>query len=137
MVKKIRAVLDTNIIVSAVIYKGKPREVLELAFVESIKAFISPTLLAELTETLTKKFSLSSEEIDLTEQEIKDVFEIVYPTITLHIQKDEDDNRVLEAAVESKCQYIITGDKELLGLGSYQKIKILTASQFLDVIKEA
>src|SRR3989344_6708397 len=123
MVKKLRTVLDTNIIVSAVVFKGKPRQVLELAFEEKIKSFISQTLLAELTETLTKKFSLSIEEVDLIEREIKDVFGIVYPTVTLHIQKDEDDNRVLEAAVEGECNYIVTGDKELLDLGNFKGIK--------------
>lgn len=134
MVKKLRAVLDTNVIVSGVIYKGKPRRVLELSLEEKIKAVISPILLAELAETLAKKFSLTSEQVNLTEQEIKDVFEIVYPTETLHIQKDEDDNRVLEAAVEGNCNYIVTGDKELLNLGIFKGIKILTAAQFLNIL---
>jgi len=137
MVKKLRTVLDTNIIVSAVVFKGKPRQVLELAFEEKIKSFISQTLLAELTETLTKKFSLSIEEVDLIEREIKDVFGIVYPTVTLHIQKDEDDNRVLEAAVEGECNYIVTGDKELLDLGNFKGIKILTADEFLNILEKA
>lgn len=136
MVKKLRAVLDTNVIVSGVIYKGKPRRVLELAFEENIKAFTSPILLAELVETLTKKFSLTPEQIALTEKEIKDVFRIVYPTKTLHIQKDQDDNRVLEAGVEGNCNYIVTGDKELLGLRVFKGIKILTAAQFLDILEK-
>lgn len=137
MVKKLRAVLDTNIIVSAVVFKGKPRQVLELAFEEKIKPFISQTLLAELTETLTKKFSLPSEEIELIEQEIKDGFEIVYPTIILHVQKDQDDNRVLEAAAEGKCDYVVTGDKELLDLGNFKGIKIVTATEFISILEKS
>lgn len=136
MAKKLRAVLDTNIIVSGVIYRGKPRQVLDLSLEENIEVFTSPILLAELAEASTKKFSLTPEQIALTEKEIKDVFRIVYPTKTLHIQKDEDDNRVLEAAVEGNCNYVVTGDKELLDLGNYKGIKILTADEFLDILEK-
>ncbi|HEX8932007.1 MAG TPA: putative toxin-antitoxin system toxin component, PIN family [Patescibacteria group bacterium] len=45
--------------------------------------------------------------------------------------RDIDDNRVLEAAVEGKCQYIITGDADLLDLKIFQSIKIITAEDFL------
>lgn len=135
MAKKPRVVLDSNIIISAVVYRGKPRQVLELAFEGNIQAYTSPILLAELTEVLTKKFLLSSEEINLIEQELKEVFEIVHPTKTFHLQKDEDDNRVLEAAVEGKCDFIVTGDKELLQLGSFRAIKIMDADQFLNIMK--
>lgn len=55
--------------------------------------------------------------------------------------RDEDDNRVLEAAIEGKCNFIVTGDKDLLELGKYKrslrlrlkKIQILTPAQFLDL----
>ena len=109
---------------------------MDLGLEENIEAFTSPILLAELAEALTKKFSLTPEQIALTEKEIKDVFRIVYPTKTLHIQKDEDDNRVLEAAVEGNCNYIVTGDKELLDLGTFKGIKILTADEFLDILEK-
>lgn len=133
MAKKLRVVLDTNIIVSAIIFKGKPRQILELAYEENIKPIISPALLSELIEVLTKKFTLPPEDVSFTEEEIKDAFEIVYPTITLNVQRDVDDNRVLEAALEGKCKYIITGDKELLDLGAFKGIKIVTSDQFLNL----
>lgn len=131
MARKLRVVLDTNILISAIVYKGKPRQVLNLVLEENIEAFSSPILLAELTEILIKKFSLTLEEINIIEQVIKDIFEIVYPKKTLHIQRDEDNNRVLEAAIEGKCDYIVTGDKELLELSIYKDIKIINADQFL------
>ncbi len=45
--------------------------------------------------------------------------------------RDRDDNRVLEAAVEGDCDFIITGDRDLLELCKYKKIKIITPAQFL------
>ncbi|MBI2040465.1 putative toxin-antitoxin system toxin component, PIN family [Candidatus Microgenomates bacterium] len=53
------------------------------------------------------------------------------PHETLHILRDEDDNRVLEAAREGNCDFIVTGDQDLLDLGKYKKIKILTSEEFL------
>ncbi len=136
MAKKLQAVLDTNVIVSAIIYRGKPRQILELAYEENFQGIISPILFSELTEVLIKKFSLSAGEIGLVEEEIKESFKVVHPKDTINIQKDMDDNRVLEAAVEGRCDYIITGDKELLDSGVYKEIKIVTPDQFLKFFNE-
>lgn len=128
-----RVVLDTNIIVSAIIYAGKPRQIMDFTLTQQIAAVVSPILLAELIEVLTKKFQLTGQYLEEIEQEIKTDFEIVYPSQILAVVKnDEDDNRVLEAAMEGKCHYIITGDKHLLDLGNFKGIQILTPSQFLE-----
>ena len=53
--------------------------------------------------------------------------------MVLHvIQDDPDDNRVLECAVKGSADYIVTGDRHLLRLGSYEAIAIVTVRQFLD-----
>ena len=134
MKKKLRAVLDTNILISGIIFKGKPRQVLEKVFEERLKAVTSRILLAELTEVLTKKFPLLREKTIIAEQEIEKVFEVVRPSIKVQVQEDDDDNRVLEAAVEGTCDFIVTWDRQLLNTKIYRGIKIVTASQFLDLI---
>ena len=133
MVKKpLKTVLDTNIIVSALIYGGKPEQTYNLVLEKQIIAVTSTVLLAELTETLIKKFNFDSIRIEQLERIIKKHFKIVHPEETISIVKDEDDNRVIEAAVEGKCNYIITGDRELLDIGLFNNIKIITADQFLN-----
>lgn len=127
-----RLVIDTNVLVSAIIYKGKPREVFDLAIEDKIKPVISEPLFAELMEVLTKKFVLSEETLDLVESEIKDIFTVVHPTKTINVLDDKDDNRVLEAALEGNCDLIITGDKQMLRLGEFKGIRIITVSQFLE-----
>ncbi len=57
-------------------------------------------------------------------------FVLVYPKDTVIIVSDDPDNRILEAAVEGKCDFIVTGDKMLLKLGIYKGIKIVTAADF-------
>lgn len=128
----VRAVLDTNILISAIAYGGKPLQILSLVIENQILAVTSPILLAELREVLSKKFlTLSSVDTELTLYQIGEKFITINPKTALNIVKDEDDNRVLEAAVEGKCNYIITGDKELLELGTFKEINIVTADQFL------
>lgn len=127
-----KVVLDTNVIVSAIGFGGKPGQVFLLALEEEILAVTSEVLLAEVQEILIKKLAMSSSDVELIIAEIEDKFEVVAPKKSLHVVRDEDDNRILEAAREGNCDYIVTGDSDLLDLGKYKKIKILTAEEFLN-----
>jgi uncharacterized protein len=51
------------------------------------------------------------------------------------IKEDAPDNRILECAVGAGADFIVTGDKDLLRLGSYDSIKILNVSDFLDTVR--
>lgn len=127
----IRVVLDTNILVSALVYGGNPKKVFLLALSKQIRVVTSPVLQAELTDIIAKKFPLSLKNINLLKKQIRSTFITVQPSRSIAIVRDDDDNRVLEAAVEGGCDYIVTGDKDLLELKSYQDIKIITAAEFL------
>lgn len=128
---RIKVVLDTNILVSTLIFGGKPQQILRLCLEKEINAVTSNFLLAELVETLVKKFKFISPKALFIERKVKKSFELVYPKTTINLLKDKPDNRVLEAAVEGDCNYIITGDKELLELTSYKNVKIVNADNFL------
>ena len=129
-----KVVLDTNIIISALIFGGKPEQIYNLVLNKQIFPLTSPILIAELTEILIKKFKFDLIKIKQLEKITKKYFKIVHPDETFHKLADEDDNRVLEAALEGKCDYIITGDKDLLELSFFKKIEILTADQFLQIV---
>lgn len=127
-----KIVLDTNILISAFVFGGKPRQILSLMLEGKIQAFISPILIAEFFDVVNKKFNLSDEELTLTRSHIENKLIIVQPKRDIKIARDDDDNRVLEAALEGKCSYIITGDKDLLDLKIYKNIKIVTPDIFLE-----
>ncbi len=127
----VRIVLDTNIFISALVYGGIPEKTLRVVLAKEIQVIISPVLQAELIDVITKKFPLSLADMYLLEEEMQRSFVIVRPHITLDVARDKDDNRLLEAAVEGSCDFIITGDEDLLALGKYKNIKIVTATQFL------
>jgi hypothetical protein len=130
----VRAVLDTNILISAILFGGKPDQVLSLVIEEKLIGVISPVLISELKEVFSKKFPLKEADFKLTFKNIEEIFITVQPEKTIDIVKDEDDNRVLEAALEGKCNYIITGDKDLLDLKTFKNIKIMTPDAFLSNI---
>ncbi len=132
----IKVVLDSNILISAYVFGGKPELVLKLIITEQVHAITSPILKDEFFGVLRKKFGVTPSEILEIQNEIDLSFDIVYPKDTFHIVKDEDDNRVLEAAVEGNCDYIITGDKELLELGNFKSTKIVAVDQFLSILEK-
>jgi len=129
--KKINVVLDTNIIISSIGFGGKPRKILNLVLENKIQATSSPVLFAELEDIIFKKFPIFIKDFEKISKLLKKKIRIINPKISINIVRDKADNRVLEAAVDGKCQYIITGDKDLLDLKKYKQIYIVTADQFL------
>ena len=132
----VKVLLDTNILISAFGFGGKPRQILQLILEKKIKSVTSAILLAEFHEVINKKFPLLSFHLKRIEDKIKKVSIIVNPKQSLHVVRDIDDNRVIEAAIEGNCQYIITGDKDLLVLKSYRQIKIITPDDFLKLLEK-
>src|SRR3989344_5572639 len=91
-----KVVLDTNILISGVGFKGSPREILSLVLDDKITAITSPVLVAELREVIFKKFPKLVIQLAIMEERIKEKFLIVSPKETLNLVRDKDDNRVLE-----------------------------------------
>lgn len=129
----IKVVLDTNIIVSAIVFGGKPRDIIYLIQEKEFEAYVSPFILYELKEVLTKKFNFNDEKLKESEDLIKESFIIISPRTTVKVIKSYlIDNKILEVAVEAKADYLITGDKKhILKLKKVKKTKIVSAEEFL------
>jgi putative PIN family toxin of toxin-antitoxin system len=131
-----KIVCDTNILISAYRFaKGKPDQVLEKVRQENIELIISPPILLEFQNVLRRKFDCSESLIKALTENLERISEKVIPSLRLSvIKEDESDNRILECAVEGKCDYIISGDEHhILPLKQYKGIKILRASEFLNL----
>jgi len=129
----IRVVFDTNVYISALMFGGLPGSLLDLGLLQSFLLVVSPALLDELDEKLQEKFEVAAEDAAIIREKLESIAEIVRPDMVLHvITEDPDDNRVLECAVRGMADYIVTGDRHLLKLGSYDAISIVTVRQFLD-----
>ncbi len=127
----IKLVADTNIYISALVFGGKPREVLELAETGQIKLFISTTILDETLSRLEKKFLWSKNELVAARQKMLKMSVLVQPQEKLFGCVDPDDNKILECAAEARADYIVSGDNHLLLLKQFRQIKILRPAKFL------
>ena len=128
-----KVVLDTNVLISAIMFGGKSRDILEMGISGKIKIAISQDILKKLAEVLIgKKFRTPIEFVQQTIHELSEIAELVIVTGKINVVKnDPDDNRILECAVSAKADYIVSGDSDLVILKNFKKIKILSPSDFL------
>ena len=134
----IRVTADTNIIISGMIFPhGKPFQLLELAREGKINLSVSVAILDEMSEVLVRKFRFTDEEVAEARRRIRAIARTVTPAVELNVVKeDADDNRILECAVSAGSDYIVSGDKDLLRLGRYDSIGIVSPSDLLDLLNE-
>ena len=132
----ITAVYDTNILISAFIGRGAPHKVLDAVYAGKVKLVISPDMLIEFEDVVSRpKFKYSEKNIRRILTVIFKVSKVVEPDFSVDIVKeDPSDNRVIEAAISGKVQYIVTGDSHLLSLKNVENIKIVSAKEFLKIL---
>lgn len=127
-----RVVIDTNIIASAIVFGGKPLQIINLLMQQKIEVYASPEIISEYEEIideLMQKYPGRSPKMSLTW--ILANMNLIQTTSDIQICRDPDDNKFLNCAIDAACLYITTGDKDLLTLHNYNGIKICTVSEFL------
>ena len=103
----VKAVLDTNVLVSATLFGGNPEKILNLAREGKIEILSSETISKEFRRVLQEKFGFSSTMAELTASEVGELSTLTTPTQKLNvIRQKEADNRVLQCGVEGKAGYI-------------------------------
>lgn len=132
-----RIVLDTNVLISAVLFGGHPRELLQHAIQGRIRPVTSTRLLDELEELLERRFGFSPVAAAETRSEFEVLAEVVELIDVPRVCRDPDDDEVLAAAVLGRVTAIVTGDQDLLDLGMHDGIEILTPGFFARRIGEA
>jgi putative PIN family toxin of toxin-antitoxin system len=130
-----RIVIDSNVWISAIVFGGNPRSLFEKVIANGWTIVVSEEILTEIRRIIAKKFDSFVGDFDQFYALLRPRI-IVVPLGTLRIKasRDEDDNRVIETAVIGQATYIISGDKDLLVLGKYRQIIILTPTTFLDSV---
>jgi len=126
----VRLVLDTNVLIAAVVADGVCRNLVRLRL-PSHTLITSETLLREQRETLRVKFDLTADELPLVAA-FSERAEIVEPTkLAPPICRDADDDWVLATALAGRADVIITGDDDLLALKKHGGIRLLAPRAFL------
>ncbi|MGB9715452.1 MAG: putative toxin-antitoxin system toxin component, PIN family [Thermodesulfovibrionales bacterium] len=133
----IKAVYDTNILISGLLWKGLPYKCLLLAKAEVVELFLCDEIIAELSSKLKNKFNFTDIEVKTTIREIKSFSKNIKIEGNLKfVKEDRDDDKFIECAYNSNADYIVSGDKHLLDLKSYKGIEILNVRDFLITIRE-
>ena len=127
-----KVVLDTNVLVSALIFPGGPPEIVyRMALERRIELVTSPVLLAELGRVLVDKFGWSVEHAEVAVAQIARVGTVVLPTERIdEITDDPADDRVLEAALTGDAELIVSGDRHLLRLDRWRGIQVVRPADF-------
>ncbi len=136
--KRPHVVLDTNVLISALLFGGPPRTILGMVLAGSVDCSLSLPILDELRGVLHRpKFGLSSEQVMAVVEELSALCAIVAPSDQINvIRADPDDDRILECALEAQAGIIISGDAHLLDLRAYESIRIMNPSEFLQMVRE-
>lgn len=128
-----RVVFDTNIFVSALVFPGGRAETALQRILEGQdELLLSPAILDEVLRVLADKFSRDKEELSRITVLLGDLAVVVRPKRTIHVLADEPDNRILECAVSGSADRIVTGDKRILALGSFQGITVVALRTYLE-----
>jgi len=130
-----RVVVDTNVLVSALINNGKPRRLL-LKLLEKHTVILSNQMLAELADVLSRdKFFVTNAQVGRFISILLRKATIVSADCGFKvILEDPDDDTVLSTALNGKADYIVSGDWHLLSLKKFEKIEVLKVNQMLEIL---
>jgi len=130
----LRVVFDTNILVSAFVFPGSRADAALMRIVDGIdQLVISRRIIDELLTVLAHKFARDADELARVAVFLADLAEVFRPRGRIDVLQDEPDNRILECGRTGKANLIVTGDKAMLGLGSYRDIRIVSLKDFLEL----
>jgi len=134
----IKVVLDSNILISALLFRGDLSEIVVLWRDGRILPVISKETFRELRAVLEyPKFRLTKDEIEmLIEEEILPFFEVVEIINDVRgICKDPDDDKFISCAVAASADYVVSGDRQLCEVGKYKTVRIIRASDLLQMFE--
>ncbi|MFC7076159.1 putative toxin-antitoxin system toxin component, PIN family [Haloarcula halophila] len=131
-----KAVLDTNVLISGVIATGVPHDLMTAGFKDDYQIIVSVETLTEFRETLLKypdRFHLDPEEVQKEVETVRYFADFVDPDVEISaVEDDPDDDKFLEAAVAGNVDYVVSGDKHLLGLETFRGIEIVEPRTFYE-----
>ena len=136
-----RLVLDTNVVFSALLWRGPPYRLLELVQSRSnVQIYSSPVLIAELADVLGRPSA--TRRLAMIGRDARDVLvdyvaavEVVEPVeVPRVVPNDIGDDHVIAAAVAAYADLIVSGDSDLLSMGSYQSIGIVRAATAIELV---
>jgi uncharacterized protein len=132
-----RLLLDTNVVVGALLWRGPPWRLMEVAVEEGLELVSSPALMAELQRTLScpkfdGRLALLQADVGTLMNRYQAIATLVEPArVPRVVPGDADDDHVIAAAVAARAELVVSGDRQLLALGIHEGVAIVTVRQAL------
>jgi len=132
--KMTRVVVDTNVLISGLIWGGTPKKVIDkFRYDKSFILVLSPELATELSKKLIKKFHIKPQIVIQLVTQLAKYAEQVLPDYITTICRDPKDNMILDTALAGGADYVVTGDQDLLDLKKFKFILIVNPRTFIKI----
>jgi putative PIN family toxin of toxin-antitoxin system len=133
-----RAVFDTNVLISAYLWPGIPRQALDMVRNGHVELVSAQPAIEEFVRVLGyRKFGLAPSEILPLVNDLTSLVTMVHPRHAINVvTQDPTDNLFLEIAVQGKCTVLVSGDHHLLTIKRYRRIRILRSREFVHLFHE-
>jgi len=129
------ATFDSNVYISALVFRKKALQIIDLAIEQGVEIAISDEIVEETIRVLREKFHWADERLEEARATMSSVTRRVAPSEKLDVVKcDADDNKIIECAVAAGSDYLVTGDNDILSLGSYGKTRMIKPADFLAIM---
>jgi uncharacterized protein len=135
----LKVVIDANVFISALLNPGKPRDVFLALKQDAFRVFYPPQLIKELAKAPSSpKLAgrITVEDVVSLVRLVEHKATMIMVTNPPSISRDIDDNAYLACAANADCDYLVTGDKDLLDLVEHGRTKIVNPAEFLQVLAE-
>jgi putative PIN family toxin of toxin-antitoxin system len=131
-----KIVVDSNVFVSSFFWSGNPQKVFDRVINGLDELFITGEIIEEIASVMgSRKFNANRSEIeDYVKIIDKYSKKIVLKNVPESISRDKDDDKILQCGFNGNVDFIVTGDKDLLVLKEYKKIKIITPKDYLEIV---
>lgn len=132
---QIGVVLDTNVLVSALGFGGPPLDAVLRTFDDDVRLVASEETLDELDRVMRyDRLPFTDAQRTQYLAILRHEADVVAPDASVDVARDSDDDKFLEAALESDAAYVVSGDQDFLVLGSYDGIDIVAPDEFVDIV---
>lgn len=136
-----KIVLDTNVLVSALISNGIPSQIItELVLPKRVLVCLSEAVLSEYIEVLSRdkfsKFGNFKAQAEIVIARIQEIAVMYSPQITLNVLSDSSDNKFLELAITANADYVVTGNTRHFTISEIENTKIVTPAEYWEMNEE-
>ncbi len=126
-------VIDTNIVISGIFFGGYPRKILEAVNEKKFCAYAATAIIDEYYEIINEMIERKYGKINIPVlSHLISKIKIIPLLSCVNLCRDPDDNKFLECALDASAQYIISGDKDLLDIKTFENIQIIEAKSFCE-----